>query len=77
MHFTEGDFKKLLVDLGLRPIDVARAIGKAPNTVTYYFRGRLKNSGTRLAIKRVLRDRARIVGVALPEFWKDTSARSR
>lgn len=68
---SEADFKKLLIDLGMRQRDVARAIGISDWGVQRYFRGELRNPARRRQIKRVLARRARQCGVALPDFWPD------
>ena len=70
----EKAFKKLLIDLELNLSEVGRKVGVSRWAVTMYFRGNLRSETTRRAIKRVLRARAREVGVVLPQFWEDVAA---
>ncbi len=70
----EKGFKKLLIDLELNATDLARSVGVSQWAVTLYFRGALQAATTRARIKRVLRDRARTMGITLPRFWEDAAA---
>lgn len=70
----EKAFKKLLIDLELNHAEIGRRVGVSKWAVNLYFRGRLRSETTRRAIKRVMRERAREVGIPLPKFWEDAAA---
>lgn len=74
MHMDAREFKKLLVDLDLSAAEIGRNVGISKWAVVLYFRGDLRNPERRKQIRRVLADRAREVGMVLPEIWPDDKA---